>query len=126
MQTLDSMVLQLDDLDNIPALKVQLAECIFRNLFQRKDALDDWEKDHFANSITALALNVDALQQPTNAWLRLCLIDLEKALIPKEKRTDRYFRTRTDAVDRDYEQLVARLHRIGIKLGMANDWCATG
>jgi hypothetical protein len=64
------------------------------------------------------------MRQPTTAWLRLCLIDLEKALTPKEERNDRYFRpgAEADAADRSYEQLVATLDSIGRKVGLPLDW----
>jgi hypothetical protein len=123
MQTFDSLLLQVDDLDNISAFRVQLAELIFQNLYQRRDSLDEWEKDHFANAISSLALNVDSVQHSTNAWLRLCLIDLKKALTPKEKRGERNFRPKSELPDRSYEQLVAILEPLGLKIGLPPGWC---
>jgi hypothetical protein len=124
MQAFDSLFLQVNDLANISAFRVQLVLMIFQNLYPLRDSLDHWEKDHFGNAINSLALNVDSMRQPTNAWLRLCLIDLEKALTPKEERNDRYFRpgAEADAADRSYEQLVATLDSIGRKVGLPLDW----
>jgi hypothetical protein len=124
IQRFDSLFLQVNDLDNIPAFRVQLVLMIFQNLYRLRDSLDDWGKDHFENAINSLALNVDSMRQPTNAWLRLCLIDLEKALTPKEERNDCYFRpgAGADAADRSYEQLVATLDSIGRKVGLPLDW----
>ena len=121
MQTFDSLYRQIQDLDNIPAFRVQLVELIFQHLHRLRDSLDDWEKDHFGYAIIALGLNVNSKQQPTDAWLRLCLVDLEKALTPKEQR-DRYFRPWADAEDRSYEQLMAILDSIGRKVGLPFDW----
>jgi hypothetical protein len=122
MQAFDSLFLQVNDLTNISAFRVQLVLLIFQNLYRLRDSLDDWEKDHFGNTINSLALNVDSMRQPTNAWLRLCLLDLEKALTPKEERNKRYFRPGPDAADRSYEQLVATLDSIGRKVGLPLDW----
>jgi hypothetical protein len=124
MQPFDSLFLQANDLANISPFRVQLVLLIFQNLYPLRDSLDHWEKDHFGNAINSLALNVDSMRQPTNAWLRLCLIDLEKALTPKEERNDRYFRpgAEADAADRSYEQLVATLDSIGRKVGLPLDW----
>jgi hypothetical protein len=122
MQPFDSLFLQVNDLTNISAFRVQLVLLIFQNLYRLRDSLDDWEKDHFGNTINSLALNVDSMRQPTNAWLRLCLLDLEKALTPKEERNKRYFRPGPDAADRSYEQLVATLDSIGRKVGLPLDW----
>jgi hypothetical protein len=124
MQAFDSLFLQVNDLANISAFRVQLVLMIFQNLYPLRDSLDHWEKDHFGNAINSLALNVDSMRQPTNAWLRLCLIDLEKALTPKGERNDRYFRpgAEADAADRSYEQLVATLDSIGRKVGLPLDW----
>jgi hypothetical protein len=124
MQPFDSLFLQVNDLTNISAFRVQLVLMIFQNLYPLRDSLDHWEKDHFGNAINSLALNVDSMRQPTNAWLRLCLIDLEKALTPKEERNDRYFRpgAEADAADRSYEQLLATLDSIARKVGLPLDW----
>jgi hypothetical protein len=124
MQTFDSLLLQLNDLQNISALRVELVLLIFQNLYLLKDSLDDWEKDHFGNAISSLALNVNSMQQPTNAWLRLCLIDLEKALTPKGERNERSFRPGTDVADRSYDQLAATLDSLGQKIGLPRDWCS--
>jgi hypothetical protein len=124
MQPFDSLFLQVNDLANISAFRIQLVLLIFQNLYPLRDSLDHWEKDHFGNAINSLALNVDSMRQPTTAWLRLCLIDLEKALTPKEERNDRYFRpgAEADAADRSYEQLAATLDSIGRKVGLSLGW----
>jgi hypothetical protein len=124
MQAFDSLFLQVNDLANISAFRIQLVLMIFQNLYPLRDSLDHWEKDHFGNAINSLALNVDSMRQPTNAWLRLCLIDLEKALTPKEERNDRYFRpgAEADVADRSYEQLAATLDSIGRKVGLSLGW----
>jgi hypothetical protein len=122
MQPFDSLFLEVNDLTNIPASRVQLVLLIFQNLYRLRNSLDQWEKDHFGNAINSLALNVDSMRQPTNAWLRLCLIDLEKALTPKEEHYERYFRPEADVAGRSYEQLVATLDSIGRKVGLPLDW----
>jgi hypothetical protein len=120
MEPFDSLYRQVNDLDNISAFRVQLVELISQHLHRLGDALDDWEKDHFSDAIVALGLNVNSKQQPTNVWLRLCLIDLEKALTPKGERKGRYFRpgAEADAADRSYEQLVAVLDSIARRIGL--------
>jgi hypothetical protein len=122
MQPFDLLFLKVNDLTNIPASRVQLVLLIFQNLYRLRYSLDQWEKDHFGVAINWLALNVDSMRQPTNAWLRLCLIDLEKALTPKEERYERYFRPEADVAGRSYEQLVATLDSIGRKVGLPLDW----
>jgi hypothetical protein len=124
MQPFDLLFLKVNDLANISAFRIQLVLLIFQNLYPLRDSLDHCEKDHFGNAINSLALNVDSMMQPTNAWLRLCLIDLEKALTPKKERNDRYFRpgAGADAADRSYKQLVATLDSIGRKVGLPPDW----
>jgi hypothetical protein len=122
MQAFDSLYRQIQDLDNIPAFRVQLVELIFQHLHRLRDSLDDWEKDHFGYAIIALELNVNSKQQPTDAWLRLCLIDFEKALMPKGERNDRYFRLGAGPSRQSYEQLVATLDLIAQQVGLPHDW----
>jgi hypothetical protein len=125
MQIFDALLLRINNLDNISTFRIELILLIFQNLYLLRDSLDDWEKCHFWHAINSLARNVNSVQQPTNAWLRLCLIDLEKALMPKEERNERYSRPRAeaDAEDRSYEQLMATLDCIGQKVGLLpHDW----
>jgi hypothetical protein len=121
MEPFDSLYRQVNDLDNIPAFRVQLVGLIFQHLHRLGNALDNWEKDHFSDAIVALGLNVNSKQQPTNVWLRLCLIDLEKALTPKELRNDRNFRPAPSAVDRSYDELVEKLDSINQRIGLPRD-----
>ncbi|HEV7619033.1 MAG TPA: hypothetical protein VGO51_13125 [Burkholderiaceae bacterium] len=125
MQIFDALLLRINDLDHIPAFRIELVLLIFQNLCLLRDSLDQWEKCYFWHAINSLARNVNSVQQPTTAWLRLCLIDLEKALMPKEERNDRYCRpgAKADAVNQSYEQLMATLDCIGQKIGLLpHDW----
>jgi hypothetical protein len=125
MQIFDALLLRINDLDNISAFRIDLVLLIFQNLYLLRDSLDHWEKCHFWHTINSLALNVNSVQQPTNAWLRVCLIDLEKALMPKEERNDHYCRSgaEADAANQSYEQLMATLDSLGQKVGLLpRDW----
>jgi hypothetical protein len=77
----DPVLRDLDDVSKLGDIRSSIIRTIRRQLQYRHGALDEWEIVHFTNAITSLALNVDSLQQPTAAWLRLCLVDLETALL---------------------------------------------
>jgi hypothetical protein len=101
----------------VRAVRRQIIEVMLDCLAEHKDTLDDWKKTHFSNAIGALGLNIHAVQQPTISWLRLCLADFGKAILPLMQR-DRNFRT-TDASMRDvtWEQLAGALESLGRELG---------
>lgn len=90
-----------------------MLDCLEAN----KDALDDWRKTHFSNAMGALALNIHSLQQPTNAWLRLCLVDLGNVCVPLTERDPDYRSTDPSLHDVTYEQLLGALDSIGRELG---------
>ncbi len=71
-------------------LRLSIADTISVHIDERKESLGSWEKSLFAQAISALAMNVGAKCQPTDSWLRLCLVALEKALVPKEERNEEY------------------------------------
>jgi hypothetical protein len=82
MQSIESLLQRLDDSSDVDGTRNAIADLISGQLQARKDSLGYWETTHFANAIAALSLNVKSLRQPTTAWLRLCLVDLEKVLAP--------------------------------------------
>jgi hypothetical protein len=86
MHSVDAILPQLANMKNLDAVRWAVVTLVREQLLFRRDSLDDWEAAHFANAISMLAMNVNALQQPTVAWLRLCLVDLRHALMPKDER----------------------------------------
>jgi len=86
MHSVNAILLQLPNMNKLDAVRWAVVELIREQLHRRRDSLDEWEASHFANAITMLAMNVNALHQPTTAWLRLCLVDLQNALTPDGAR----------------------------------------
>jgi hypothetical protein len=86
MHSVDAILSQLANKKNLDAVRWAIVALVREQLVLRRDSLDDWEAAHFANAISMLAMNVNALQQPTVAWLRLCLVDLRHALTPQDER----------------------------------------
>lgn len=112
MQSIESLLHRLDDGDDLNALRNAIADLISSQLQAMKESLEYWETTHFANAIAALSLNVNFLPRPTTTWLRLCLVDLEKVLVPPHQRDensmlqDKYLEALT------YEQLMEALNAI--------------
>lgn len=86
MHSVNAILLQLPNMHKLDAVRWAVVELIREQLHLRREVLDEWEALHFANAITMLAMNINALHQPTTAWLRLCLVDLQHALTPEGKR----------------------------------------
>lgn len=107
----------LDNLGNLQALRRQILDILIDTLDRHQHFLDAWQKTHIANAIGSLAMNVDSLKQPTNAWLRLCLIDLEKARATPDDRSN-LFAENLEASDQiTYELLLEALDAVGRKIG---------
>ena len=88
MQSIESLLQRLDGGDDLKDIRSAVANLTADHLLAMKDSLGYWETTHFANAIAALSLNVNSLRQQTTAWLRLCLVDLEKVLVQPNQRDE--------------------------------------
>jgi hypothetical protein len=107
---------QLDDLDNLPAVCATLVELIRQKLDFLQHSLGEWEKIHLANAIGALSLNLDAKEQPTTDWLRLCLSHLAKIFSPPAERNEASSDRAKDAEDINYHKLKQATEAVARKL----------
>jgi hypothetical protein len=80
MQGINKIACELDDGSTPPEIRRAIADLMLAQLQSLRTAPRSWEKVHFANAIAALGMNIHAIQQPTHAWLRLCIVDLKKAI----------------------------------------------
>jgi len=71
-------------------LRIDILEEILGCLELKKDTMGTWEKALFAQSLAYLSTNVASKSQSTSLWLRLCLVCLEKAMIPEKDRNQEY------------------------------------
>ncbi len=112
MQNIESLLQRLDDGDDLDGARNAIADLISVQLQAMKDSLGYWETTHLANAIAALSLNVHSLRQPTTAWLRLCLVDLEKVLAPPNQRDENSMLQDQHLESLTYEQLMEALDAI--------------
>jgi len=80
MQGLKKIACELDEGSNPPGIRRAISDLMLDQLHSLRTMPMAWEKVHFANAIAALGMNIHSIKQPTHAWLRLCLVDLSKAI----------------------------------------------
>jgi len=80
MSELNLIARQLNDGLNIADVRHSIITLMLDQLHALQAAPKYWEGRHFANAVAALGMNIHAIQQPTPIWLRLCLVDLRKAI----------------------------------------------
>lgn len=108
--TIDSIFEKLATGVSAQEIRRDIAELIRNCLEQMRDSLGYWEKEHFLFAISALAWNRSPPQEePTDIWLRLCLVSLEKAFTPKDERGEEQGSNDAAIEDLTYEQLVRNL-----------------
>lgn len=90
MQEVDSILEKLDNDGDIVEIRIAIADLIIDQLRRVRGSFGYLEKFFFASAIAAFAFNIGSRYQPTNSWLRLCLVDLEKALEPAEQWDENY------------------------------------
>jgi hypothetical protein len=117
MRSIESIRSALADLNNIQAVRAAIIDLTFQHLQAAQHSLDGRQKLHFLNAISALALNVNSLQQPTASWLRLCLVDLEKAIAPASQRGSDEAPREIDPELVTYERLMDALDSVGRHIG---------
>jgi hypothetical protein len=116
MDAVTFLLSQIDDLNNIQAARVTIVELIRWQLARLKHSPDECGNMHLTNAIGALALNVDALMQPTNAWLRLCLADLDEALASSEECSKSCAGRAIDAEGVNHDKLEQALESVARKI----------
>jgi hypothetical protein len=80
VQEIDKIACRLDAHSNLQDIRRAIAALMLDQLYALQTTPTHWRRAHFANAVAALAMDIHAIQQPTNAWLRLCLVDLRKAV----------------------------------------------
>lgn len=111
MPGIEKITRQLDDAANLQDVRRAIARLMLDQLYALQAMPRRWEKIHFANAAAALAMNIHAIQQPTTAWLRLCLVDLRKAIASIQSNApftarDQYLDTMT------LEELIAAVEEL--------------
>jgi|JI6StandDraft_1071083.scaffolds.fasta_scaffold663584_1 hypothetical protein len=90
MLNVDSIFQKINENCDIKEVRTAIADLIEYHLQMYKGSLGYWEKAHFAHAIHTLAWNINSRNQPTYTMLRLCLVDIEKALVPANQRNENY------------------------------------
>ena len=98
-------------------LRIDILEEILGCLELKKDTMGTWEKTLFAQSLAYLSTNVASKSQSTSLWLRLCLVCLEKAMIPEKDRNEEYTDGSEVIESIDYGFLVAQCLLIRRQIG---------
>ncbi len=115
MQNIESLLQQLDKDCDLAVMRNAIADLMIHHLEAMNHSLGYWETAHFANAIAALAMSMCQAHQPTTAWLRLCLVDLEKVLMPPNRRHEDSLLQDKQLESLTYEQLMATIKSIRAK-----------
>ena len=86
IQNVNYILQLLDGKGDIKEARLAIINLIESHLQALKEPLGYWEKQHLANAVASLAWNINSIHQPTTAWLKLCLVNVEKALVPVSQR----------------------------------------
>ena len=101
---------------DINKVRKSIADLIVEYLEEKKNSLGYWEKYDFAFAIIALKTNLGSKIIPTDIWLRLCLICLENAFIPKDKRNEEYTRKDNEIDALTYQQLLSESQELRARI----------
>jgi hypothetical protein len=113
MREVNAILRRLDANEDIDGIRLDIATLIADQLRRKRESLGYWEKAHFANAIAALAWNINSRHQPTASRLRLCLVNLEKALLPADQRNENYTQKTNQRDALTYEQLMDAVEMLG-------------
>lgn len=107
LKEVGAILQRLDQGDDLGNIRRAIADLIEAKLRAAGPSLGDWEKKHFATAISALGWSTVSQQQPTATALRLCLVSVEKALVPAAQRSENDVPQNSGTIT--FEQLLATL-----------------
>ncbi len=113
MQKIDDLFVRLNAGEDVGAIRLDIATLIAEQLHGLRSSLGYWEKAHLAQAIASLGWNMNSSHQPTNSWLLLCLVNLEKALVPTSARNENFGARDEQLNSLTYEQLVSAIQALG-------------
>lgn len=113
MKKIDEIFIRLSSGEEVGSIRLDIANLIAEHLYDLRDSLGYWEKAHFAQAIASLGWNMNSSNQPTGSWLRLSLVNLEKALVPAEARNESYGKRDGQLDALTYEQLLSAIQALG-------------
>ncbi|WP_296445589.1 hypothetical protein [Rhodoferax sp. UBA5149] len=113
MKEIDELVERLDSDSNVDGIRLDIADLIAKSLAQKREAFGYWEKAHLAHAIAVLAHNVHAGHRDSTSWLRLCLVSIESAYIPADKRSEDYTARNKQIDALTFDQLVDDIRKLG-------------
>lgn len=109
MQNVNYILQLLDGKGDIKKARLAIIDLIENHLKTLRKSLGYWEKLYFAEAISSLASNINSSHQPTTSQLRLCLVNIEKALVPPNQRDENYPPRNKQIEALTYEQLAEDL-----------------
>ncbi len=80
MQAINDLLDRLDDPGSLSAVRHEITGLMLTYLRSLQKEPRHWEKAHMGHAVASLGMNIQSVKQPSHAWLRLCLIDLAKAI----------------------------------------------
>jgi hypothetical protein len=113
---IESLLQRLHTEPPSPAVRVAIIDAIAETLEQLKANLGYWEKEHMAEAIAWVHVNVGQGPQPTRAWLTVALVALRNAWAPPEDRDESYTPRRAAIDALRYEDLAAALRQLGARV----------
>lgn len=90
----------------VASIRAAILKLLRERIGMRRNLLQERESEHFSNAITALTMNMHAPKQPSYSWLRLCLVDLEKAIASTILQDRNHHSPDTSASDAKYANLM--------------------
>jgi hypothetical protein len=114
MPDIDALFERIDKDRDLDRLRLDIADAIATALTAMRDSFGYWEKAHLADAIAELAHNVSRGRADTS-WLRLCLVNLELAYVPKQKRSEDYTPRIKQLEALTFDDLMADVRRLGAK-----------
>ena len=84
-----------------------------------KEALDtfgqninNWQKYHISSAIGNLACNIAQRKKDSDAWLRICLLNIEKSYTPENERNDSSISNAKELEKITYQHLVSAINSL--------------
>ena len=116
MDRLDDYLQRINEGRIDVALQNEIADRILELLEQEKASMGTRQKTLFAQAITVLSTSINSIYQSEKTGLRSCLITLQKAMTPENRRDDPYAQRDDESINISYDMLVTTVKMIKGKI----------
>lgn len=112
MTSINETYNKITDGGDLDEVRNEITSLIKEALDTFGENINNWQKLHISSAIGNLACNVAQRQKDSDAWLRICLLNIEKSYTPENERNDSSISNAEELVKITHKHLVKAINSL--------------